>query len=107
MTEYHIGTTKQFDKDFSKLDNSVKVRIEDEIEQLAINPYVGRPLGYKFFREKKVDKFRFYYLIYEDHVVVFLIAISEKKDQQKTIDTIKHLIPHYKEFISKKFTQKK
>ncbi|MBI3334253.1 hypothetical protein HYZ97_02100 [Candidatus Pacearchaeota archaeon] len=37
-------------------------RIEKEISQLEDNPFVGKPLGYKFFREKRVDKFRIYFL---------------------------------------------
>ena len=54
MKIYEIYTTAQFDIDFINLDNSLKIQIENEIEQLKTNPYVGKPLGYKFFREKKV-----------------------------------------------------
>lgn len=99
---FRVFTTKEFDNDFRKLDSSIQEKIDKEIEQLEINPYVGKPLGYKFFREKKVKNYRFYYLIYEEHVVVFIIAISTKKDQQATINTIKSLIPYYKEEIRKK-----
>jgi len=99
MKIYEIYTTAQFDIDFINLDNSLKIQIENEIEQLKTNPYVGKPLGYKFFREKKVKNYRFYYLIYDEYVVVFVIAISDKKDQQKVIDQIKHLIPFYREQI--------
>jgi len=105
MNEYKIETTEQFDKDFAKLDYSIKVQVENEIEQLKINPYVGKPLGYKFFREKKVGKFRFYFLIYEEKIVVFVVALSEKKDQQEVINLIKHLIPHYKKEIEKRAKQ--
>lgn len=99
---YEIHTTEEFDKKFDKLDKSLQIQIEDEIEQLKSNPYVGKPLGYKFFREKKVKSYRFYYLIYEEHIVVFVISISDKKDQQKAIDTIKSLIPYYRKQIKKK-----
>jgi len=102
MKIYKIYTTSEFDKDFYKLDKSIKIQIEKEIEQLEINPYVGKPLGYKFFREKKVKGYRFYYLIYDEYVVVFVIALSDKKDQQKTIDSIKVLIPFYREEIKKR-----
>ena len=101
--KYQIFTTEQFDTDFKEIDNSIKIQIEDEIEQLETNPYVGKPLGYKFFREKKVQGFRIYYLIYDNYVVVYLIAISDKKDQQKVINQIKRLLPFYKEEIKKKF----
>lgn len=102
MTEYRIFTTEEFDKAFAKLDKSIQKSIDDEIEQLEKNPYVGKPLGFKFFREKKIKNFRFYYLIYDEYVVVFIVAISDKKDQQKAIDTIRHLIPHYRNIIERK-----
>jgi|TARA_Y100000310_G_C20463870_1_gene706666 mRNA-degrading endonuclease RelE of RelBE toxin-antitoxin system len=104
MKKYEIFTTNEFDKDFSKLDTSIRKQIEKEIEQLGSNPYVGKPLGYKFFREKKIQNYRFYYLIYENHVAVFVIALSDKKYQQKVIDTIKTLIPYYREEIKKRIT---
>ncbi len=99
---YKIYTTEQFDKDFEKLDNSLQEQIDKEIEQLKSNPYVGKPLGYKFFREKKVKNHRIYYLIYEEYVVVFVIALSDKKNQQEVINKIKHLIPLYKDEIKNK-----
>ena len=78
------------------------IQIETAIEQLETNPFVGKPLGYKFFREKKVKNYRIYYLIYEDYIVTFIIAISSKKDQQEAIDKIKNLIPYYREEIKRK-----
>lgn len=59
MRKYSIYTTEEFDKDFNKLDKSIKQQIEKEIEQLETNPYVGNPLGYRFFREKRVKNYRF------------------------------------------------
>ena len=99
---YKIFTTEEFDKDFERLDNSLKQQIEKEILQLETNPYVGKPLGYKFFREKKAGSYRIYYLIYDEYIVTFIIALSDKKDQQKTINTIKALIPFYREEIKKR-----
>ena len=102
MKEFTVYTTEEFDKDFNKLDNSIKEQIINEIEQIRVNPHIGKPLGYKFFREKKVKGYRIYYLIYEEYIVVFIITISDKKDQQKAISTIKHLLPYYREEIKKK-----
>ena len=101
---FKIFTTDEFDKDFDKLDSSLQKQIEKEIEQLEENPYVGKPLSYKFFREKRIKNYRIYYLIYEEYVVVFVIALSDKKGQQNVIDSIKHLIPFYKEEIKKKIS---
>ena len=99
---YKIFTTEEFDRDFDKLDTSLQIQIEKAIEQLETNPFVGKPLGYKFFREKKVKNYRIYYLIYEDYIVTFIIAISSKKDQQEAIDKIKNLISYYREEIKRK-----
>jgi len=66
---YKIFTTEEFDRLFSKLGKLLQIQIENEIAQLEINPYVGKPLGYRFFREKKVKNYRVYYLIYEEPVV--------------------------------------
>lgn len=100
--KYKIYTTEEFDKVFDKINSELQNQIGKEINQLEKNPYVGRPLGYKFFREKKIKNYRIYYLIYEEYLVVFVITLSSKKAQQKTIDTIKHLIPTYREEIKKK-----
>jgi len=99
---YKIFTTEEFDKLFSKLDKSIQVRINNEIEQLQETPYVGKPLGYKFFREKRAEGYRFYFLIYEEYVVVFVITLSDKKGQQDAINKIKSLIPTYRQEIKKK-----
>lgn len=99
---YAVYTTDEFDKRFNKLDNEFQRQIEKELEQLQDNPYAGKPLRYNFFREKRVKNYRIYYLIYEEHVVVFVITVSNKKNQQRDIDSIINLIPYYKEQIRKK-----
>jgi mRNA-degrading endonuclease RelE of RelBE toxin-antitoxin system len=100
---WRIITTDNFDKSFSKLDYSIKEKISKEINQLKSNPFKGKPLGYRFFREKKVKGYRIYYLVYEKKVVVFLIAISSKKNQQETINKIKYLIPFYKNYVEENY----
>ena len=104
--KYKVYTTEEFDRDYKKLDKSIKKQIDKEIEQIEINPYVGKPLGYKFFREKRARNYRFYYLIYDEYVVVFVIALSTKKDQQFAINTIKAMIPEYRKEIEKRLKQK-
>ena len=52
--------------------------------------------------EKRESRIIGYYLIYDEYVVVFVIAISDKKEQQRVINAIKSLIPFYKEEIKKK-----
>lgn len=101
---YQILTTHGFDHDFGKLDYSLQVQISKEISQLEQNPYVGKPLSFSFFREKKIKNYRIYYLIYEEILLVFVIALSTKKDQQDVINKIKYLLPYYKEEVKKKFS---
>lgn len=101
---YKIFTTEEFDRRFAKLDYQIQQQIQKEIDQLETNPYSGKPLGYTFFREKKVQNYRVYYLVYDEHVVVFVITISTKKDQQDAIFRIRSLMPYYREEIKKKLS---
>jgi mRNA-degrading endonuclease RelE of RelBE toxin-antitoxin system len=86
---YKVYTTPEFDNLLSKLSKAEQERIEKLAKNLAENPYQGKPLGTSFFREKKIDDKRIYYLIYDEYVIVLLVSISDKKTQQKTINEIK------------------
>jgi len=70
-------------------------------QQLKIQPYNGKPLGYPFFREKKFDGKRLLFLVYEEHKAVFLVTITDKKAQQREIDLIKAHLDIYKDTIKK------
>lgn len=102
---YKIYKSAEFEKDFMKLDASLQQQVTKEIWQLEQNPFVGKSLGYRFFREKKIGKYRMYYLIYEEFVIVFIIAWSGKKDQQKSINIIKNALPEYLKEIKKKVNE--
>ena len=92
---YAIYRTEIFSKKLSPFSESFKEQIDDIEEQLKENPYVGKPLGFRWFREKKLDVFRVYYLIYEDLKAVYVITLSGKKDQQKVINTIRLFLDQY------------
>jgi len=96
---YRVFSTKSFDEKIEKLDSKEKGRIEKAVEQLKLNPFSGKPLGYRFFREKKIGKNRLYFLVYQELIIVFLVDYSGKKDQQKTINTIKLMMPEYKKLV--------
>ena len=100
---FQIYVVEEFLKDYEKLSKREKERIDKIKDQLKINPYVGKPLGFKFFREKRVDGKRIYFLIYQDVVIVLLVAISDKKTQQATIDAIKMAFEIYKKYVYDKF----
>ncbi|MBU2616063.1 MAG: hypothetical protein KKC19_03090 [Nanoarchaeota archaeon] len=69
-------------------------KIKDE---LVKTPYSGKPLGVNWFREKRYENYRIYYLVYENLQSVFMAGISNKKDQQKTINTIRLLLDFFKQ----------
>jgi len=76
-------------------------RIQKIIQQLKQSMHVGKPLGYPFFREKKIGKYRIYFLVYEDIETILMVTISDKKAQQEIIEQIKADLDSYKEMIRK------
>ena len=101
MKKYKVYHSARFDRELSKYDLDFGRRVDNIEDQLVENPYTGDPLGTKWFREKRYDKYRIYYLIYEDLDSVFMVAISEKKDQQKVINTIWLLLDFFREELLK------
>ncbi|MEK6932456.1 MAG: hypothetical protein AABW56_01525 [Nanoarchaeota archaeon] len=67
---FKIFKTKEFDDNYNKLDNSEKKRADKIRDQLSKNGNTtGKPLsGLKFFREKKFDGKRIYYLVYKNDI---------------------------------------
>ncbi|MCK5625063.1 hypothetical protein KAI04_04440 [Candidatus Pacearchaeota archaeon] len=99
---FRLFTTKEFDNDFLKLDNSDKKRIEKIMHKLKKKgEVVGKPLGRKYFREKKFGNKRLYFLIYKTQLIVLAVGISNKKMQQNTINKILLELNNYEEYIKK------
>jgi len=98
---FRIFTTKEFDKDFSKLSAQEQVRVNKILKQLKDQGGdIGKPLsGLSFFKEKKFDGKRLYYLIYENFFVILTIAISDKKVQQATINSILIDLAEYHQYV--------
>jgi len=100
MPIFKIYRTESFDRESEKIPVNEQQKIERfEKKQLKENPFVGDPLGYDFFREKRLNGRRVYYLIYKELAVVLLVAISDKKAQQETIDQIKLHLGLYYDFV--------
>ncbi len=97
----HVFSTKEFDTWEKILSKSYEKEIRNIIDELKQTWNTGKPLGFTFFREKKFDKYRVYFLIYEEINTVLLITISDKKAQQETINRIKKHLDYYKEIIKK------
>ena len=96
MKTFKIYHSKRFDKELAKYDNEFQDRVNKIEDELINNPYSGSPLNVKWFREKRHNKYRIYFLIYEDLQSIIMVAISEKKDQQKVINTIRLLFDFFK-----------
>lgn len=100
MKIYELRKIPLFVEKFSRLiPKNMQDDVNKKIRKLRENPYVGKPLSYKYFRELKIGKFRVYYVIFEEEIVVLMVTVSEKKDQQKTIDAIKNSLPYLKNII--------
>lgn len=97
MKKYKVYHSARFDGELAKFDLNFQDRVDKIEDKLIDNPYVGDPLNVKWFREKRIDKYRIYYIIYDDLSAVFMVGISEKKDQQRIINTIRLLF----EFLRK------
>ena len=92
---YAVYTTGRFEKEIDKLSDFDKKIIEDIYKQLALNPYTGDQIRYRFFREKRIREKRVYYLVYDDLAAVLIVAFGGKKAQEETIDKI---VENFSEF---------
>lgn len=98
---YAVYALEVFDKEMNKLSLDYSSKIEKIFLQLKDNPYVGDPIRYKFFREKRIKEKRVYYLVYDDLKIVLMVAIGGKKAQQETIDKIVSYFGEYRNYAEK------
>lgn len=107
MPKWNVEQTDLFEKTFNKLiPQDIQEYFKKQIFKLSENPYVGKPLSYAFFREKKIKKWRLYYLIYDTYLVLYLINLSDKKLQQQVIDRIKSELDLLKQYVELKYGKK-
>ena len=102
MGQYAVYTTESFDKETDKLEKIEQDRINKLFLKLKDNPYTGDPLRYDFFREKRINGKRVYYLVYEDLMAVLFVSVSGKKAQQYIIDEVIKDLPLYKSYLIEK-----
>ena len=99
---YSLKETEEFENEFKKIPKDIKLRFENQFKKVAENPYsLGKPLGYKWFRELKNKGYRVYYIIYDKEVVVLFVGVSGKKTQQKVIDFVNNNLESFKDSIKK------
>tara|TARA_Y100000310_G_C20210522_1_gene591107 strand:- start:156 stop:452 length:297 start_codon:yes stop_codon:yes gene_type:complete len=85
---HEIFQTETFSKLCDASEKKEQIWIEKIKDQLMENLCVGKPLHYSWFREKKFENKRLYYLINETSKKAILIAFGNKKEQQKIINHI-------------------
>lgn len=103
---FRIFSTKEFDFDFERLDESEKKRVRKIMIQLKNQGGgIGKPLGLTFFREKKFGSKRLYFLSYDKFTVILAVGISDKKAQQETINRVISEIKEYEKFILEKLRE--
>ena len=83
-----VFETEPFSRLYNTLERKEQEWIEKVRDQLSNNLKVGKPLRYDWFREKKFENKRLYYLINEKTNKAILIAFGIKKEQKKIIDHI-------------------
>jgi hypothetical protein len=96
MPNYSVFVSQKFDAKLANQEKAFCFWVEKIFDKLKENPFVGEPLGVKWFREKKFKSLRIYFLIFEDKKAVYLVNLSGKKDQQKIINSIWLLFGAYK-----------
>ena len=101
MKEYKVFRSVSFQEEIEKYDKSFQDRVDKIENKLMRNSEYGTPLGNKWFREARIENYRVYYLIYEDLNAVYMVAISGKKDQQKTINTIRIFLEFFRGEVEK------
>ena len=83
--EYTLIFGKQFDKEFNKLDNSLKQQLWKKLERLKENPESGKHLRHLNIWEIKVEMYRTFYIIDKNQIRVVLLSIQHKDDCDKYV----------------------
>ena len=85
---YEIFATNSFKEIYETLDKSEKDWIEKTKNNLREYP-TGKPLGFKWFREKKYLNKRLYFLVDDNEKKILLVSFASKKEQQEVINFVK------------------
>lgn len=97
---YRVASTTEYREQLKQWSKSQQDRAEKLSQRLKQQPS-GKPLRYNFLREARVGERRVYYLIYEDLEIILLVATSDKKEQQATIDAIRNKLDEFQQFVRK------
>ena len=85
-----------FIENYNKLDNSIKILVDRQIEILRKTNGKGKHLFKNRLFERKIKNYRLLYLRrYDLEIVLILISITKKKNQQEEIEWIKKTFKNY------------
>ncbi|MEK6902980.1 MAG: hypothetical protein AABX02_05340 [archaeon] len=109
MSYYTVISFTNFEEKYYHSTEKEKQRINRLLDQLSEKgEMVGKPLaGYWFFREKKMNGNRLYFLVYREWKTVLLVDVGHKKIQQKIISEILIQLENHKEYTRKKLLEMK
>jgi len=107
MEQYKVYRSEGFSEELGKYDKNLQDRVDKIEAKLMFNPEYGTPLGTRWFREARFENYRIYYLIYEDLKAIYMVAISNKKNQQQKINTIRLFLEFFREEIEKIIREEK
>lgn len=97
--KYKVKTLPVVKRQIEKMSIDNQDRFVNLINQIENNPYVGDSLQIKYIREKRFNGKRIYFVILDDLKAVLIVAISDKKTQQKTIDFIRENLNDYRKLL--------
>lgn len=75
----NVITTYKFEKEFKKIDNSIKEKLKKQMQKVIHNPEVGKPLSYDLKGERTVyvKPYRLIYKIDLDKLILLRVEHRE------------------------------
>ena len=83
--KFEVKLTKESEKDFRKLDGSIKKNVLKKFIELESNPFLGKPLGNKagidltgYYKLYVARKIRIVYQVVKQELIVSVISIGKR-----------------------------
>ncbi len=95
-----VFETETFSKLYEASEKREQIWIDKMRDQISENLDVGKPLQFDWFREKKFENKRLFYIINKSTNKAILVAFGTKKEQQSIINQIMTNKERYLKLIS-------
>ena len=84
MVEWLLEQTDDFEKEFNKLiPKNMRDKVKSQILKLKDNPFVGKPLGFKFLERKNLINGEFIILFMKIKLLFILLVLVIKNYNNK------------------------